>query len=126
MMAEPPQLPYARDPQSTSTPSTLTFQNRPSDQQQMQQSTHSLNPSYMYDENGGVHSVAGGQGYDEIHEEVIEGDGIDPEAHGVAGSALQYWTAPRHGKGKGRSRTDEEYCKSLPSGGLHGQGDEWR
>jgi hypothetical protein len=29
----------------------------------------------------------------------------------MSGAALQYWTAPRHRRGKGKEKGDEEYCE---------------
>lgn len=74
----------------------------------------------MYDQNGGASQQTGGQAYEEAAEELIDEEAIDAEAHGAGGSTLQYWTAPRHGKGKGRSRTDEEYCESIVCSGSVG------
>jgi hypothetical protein len=31
----------------------------------------------------------------------------------MSGAALQYWTAPRHRRGKGKEKGDEEYCEWL-------------
>lgn len=66
---------------------------------------YSQHTSYPYD-----------QAAYEAHEDglmLVGAGGEDEEADGVGhgSSALQYWTAPRHGKGKGKSRGDEEYCE---------------
>lgn len=75
-----------------------------------------MSGSHTYDHtrsNG--HSIVNGEEEgddDEDDEDEVmgrEADGEDIGHHTAA--SLQYWTAPRHGKGKGKSRVDEEYCE---------------